>query len=94
MDYKETKYNAFHDELEKMGGWPVIAAVASRALPAVMSMGSKLMKGGAGKKLMGAATVAPMLGGGRRAAAGAVKKPGFFSSIFKKRPTTYQGPRF
>lgn len=92
MDYNEAKQQAFCDELEKMGGWPAIAAVASRALPAVMSVGSKLMKGVGGKAgagLMGASMLA-----GKKGGQAAVKKPGFFSSIFSKRPRPPVGPRY
>lgn len=87
MDHNDVKYRAFHDELVKMGGWPAIAAVASRALPAILSAGSKLLKGGAGKKLMGAATVAPMLGGLKKKAPGAV-------GGFAQRQKPFFRPRF
>jgi len=87
MDYNELKYEAFYDELEKMGGWPAIAAVASRALPAILSVGSKLVKG-LGGKAGTALTGASMLGGAAKK-----KAPGMVGGFLQRKKPFFR-PRF
>lgn len=87
MDFNEAKYEAFYDELEKMGGWPAIAAVASRALPAILSVGSKLVKG-IGGKAGTALTAGSMLAGGAKR-----KAPGMVGG-FMQRQKPFFKPRF
>lgn len=79
MDYNDAKLNGFYDELEKMGGWPAIAAIASRAIPAIMRVGGTLLKAGKGLggKVMTGASMLPGLGGkARQQAGGAIQSFG------------------
>jgi hypothetical protein len=92
MDYNEQKYNAFYDELEKMGGWPAIAAIASRAIPAIASVGSKVLS--KAPKLLGGKAGAGMAGASMLAGGAKKKSPGFFRSLMPRRPRPMGGPRF